>query len=406
MRAVMIAAWLRDAFARRPWWMNALMVFSAFMAFIYMPFDVFLKPVAADEEVWFGIILRGWAAKLTAPLHWAIYAAGAYGFWHMRPWMWPWAAVYTAQVAIAMFVWNVVYVGGIAGWLMGLASGAIFAVLTRALWDARDRFAAPRPSMRDRYGDWALVTGASAGLGAEYARALARDGVHCVLTARREDRLRALAQELEGAHGIQTRVVAADLADPAAADRLLAAVEDLDVAILVNNAGFGYAGRFDKQEAGRLRDMVVVNCLAPVVLTAGLLPGMHARGRGAVVMLGSVAGSQPLPLHALYSATKVFDNFLGEALWAELRDAGVDVLTVQPGPTATEFVAVAGEVREEGEPPEHVVALSLERLGRQPSVVSGWFNWLRAQSFRILPRSLLALAAQQAITKQTPVEMR
>jgi uncharacterized protein len=403
----MIARWLREAFARRPWWMNGLMLFCVFMAFLYMPVDFLLKPVAGDEEVWLGVIFRGWAAKLTEPLHWLIYAAGVYGFWRMRPWMWPWAALYVGQIAIAMLVWNVVYVGGVGGWLAGLVSGAVFAGLARALWSARGLFARPRPSMRERYGDWALITGASAGLGEAYARALARDGVNCVLTARRENRLRALAGELERQHGVATRVVAADLADPAGADAVLDAVRDLEVAILVNNAGFGYAGRFDKQDVARLRSMVTVNCLAPVMLASTLIPAMRARGRGAMIMLGSIAGSQPLPLHALYSATKAFDNYLGEALWAELRGSGVDVLVVEPGATATEFATVAGENRELGEPAADVVALSLERLGQQPSVISGWFNWLRAQAgFRLLPRSLLTLVAQQVVTEQTPIEMR
>jgi short-subunit dehydrogenase len=260
--------------------------------------------------------------------------------------------------------------------------------------------------MRERYGEWALITGASAGLGAEYARALAKEGVSCVLTARREERLRALADELERTHGVATRVVTADLTDPAGTDVIIDAVRDLEIAILVNNAGFGYAGRFDKQEAARLKEMVIVNCLAPVALTSAFAPAMRARGRGAILMLGSVAGSQPLPLHALYSATKVFDNYLGEALWSELRTSGVDVLTVQPGPTATEFATVAGETREPGEPPEDVVALSLARLGWQPSVVSGWFNWIRAQAFRLVPRSILTLAAHEVVTTQTPVELR
>jgi len=383
-----------------------MMIFCAYMAVIYMPFDFLLKPIAHDEEVWFGIIFHGWAAKLTEPLHWLIYALGAYGFWHMRPWMWPWAAVYVGQIAVAMVVWNLFYVGGIWGWLAAFASGGVFALLTRALWQRSDLFTRPRPSMRERYGQWALITGASAGLGAVYARALAKDGVNCVLTARREDRLRALAGELERVHAVETRVVAADLTDPDGADTLLGAIHDLEIDILVNNAGFGYAGRFDKQDTARLKDMVTVNCMVPIVLTSALVPDMRARGRGAVLMLGSVAGSQPLPLHALYSATKVFDNYMGEALWAELRDSGVDVLTVQPGPTATEFATVAGEERDPGEPPEHVVELSLARLGRQPSVISGWFNWVRAQAFRVAPRSVLALAAHEVIAQQTPVEMR
>ena len=402
----MIAHWLRDELARRPWWMNGLMLFCAFMAFVYMPIDLFLKPLATDEEVWFGIVLHGWAAKLTEPLHWLIYAAGAYGFWRMRPWMWPWAAVYVGQIAFAMLVWNVAYVGGVRGWLAGLLSATVFGGLAHTLWRARDAFTHPQPSMRQRYGDWAVVTGASAGLGVEYARALAGHGVNLVLTARREDRLRALADELERQHHITTRVVPADLTEPGGTDTILAAVRDLEIAILVNNAGFGYAGRFDKQETAKLRAMVSVNCLAPVMLTSALVPAMRARGRGAVVMLGSVAGSQPLPLHALYSATKAFDNYLGEALWAELRGSGVDVLAVLPGPTATEFATVAGETREPGEPPERVVTLSFERLGRQPSVISGWFNWVRAQAPRLMPRSLLALVAHQVVAAQTPADMR
>ncbi|MBM4335873.1 MAG: hypothetical protein FJ108_08170 [Deltaproteobacteria bacterium] len=92
-------------FGARPWWMNGLFAFCLFMSFVYMPFDFFWKPVADDQEVWFGVLLTGWAAKATEPLHWAIYAAGSWGFWKMRPWMHPWAALYTLQIAIGMLVW-------------------------------------------------------------------------------------------------------------------------------------------------------------------------------------------------------------------------------------------------------------------------------------------------------------
>ena len=109
--------WLRTVFHGRPWWMNVLMVFSAYMAFIYVPRDFFVKDVARDQEVWFGIMLTGWAAKATEPLHWAIYAAGAYGFRRMRPWMSPWAAVYVAQIALGTFVWNITAIGGVMGWV-------------------------------------------------------------------------------------------------------------------------------------------------------------------------------------------------------------------------------------------------------------------------------------------------
>jgi short-subunit dehydrogenase len=148
--------------------------------------------------------------------------------------------------------------------------------------------------------------------------------------------------------------------------------------------------------------------VVPVVLTSRILPGMVKRGRGAVIIVGSVAGRQPLPLHATYSATKAFDQFLGEGLWAELRGTGVDALCVEPGATATEFQAVAGEQvgPNHGEPPENVVAIALEALGKQPSVVSGWFNWTRANLARFLPRSTLALIAKRVVAGQTPPELR
>lgn len=401
-----MAQWLRERLAQRPWWMNVLMLFCAYMAIVYMPWDFFVKPVARDAEAWFGFLLHGWAAKLTEPLHWAIYAAGAYGFWRMRAWMWPWAAVYAAQVALGMLVWNVAYVGGARGWFVGLVSLVPFGGITLALWQAKGRFGATRAALRERYGEWALVTGASAGIGTEFARTLAREGLSCVLTARREDRLRALATELEQQYHVSTRVVTADLADPAGADRLLDAIKDLQIGVFINNAGFGYAGRFDKQDTARLRAMMQVNCVAPVVLASRLLPGMRERGHGAMIVTGSISGHQPLPRHAIYAASKAFDLYFGEALWAELRGTGVDVLVLEPGPTESEFRDVAGETREVGVPAADVVARALDALGQQPSVIDGWFNWLRANSTRVAPRSIVTLIAERVVLEQTPPEMR
>jgi short-subunit dehydrogenase len=401
-----LSIWWRRQLARRPAWMNALMFFCAFMAILYLPWDIFLKPVATDEQVWLGYVFHGWAAKIVSIPHWVIYALGAYGLWHMRGWMWPWSAVYVAQVAVAMLIWNIAYVGGARGWMAGLVSLVLFLLPARALWRARSLFQRGRASMRERYGEWALVTGASAGIGAEYARALAREGMSCVLTARRRARLDDLAREIEQSHGVETRVVTVDLAEPKAPETLLAAIADLDIAVLVNNAGFGYAGRFDKQEADRLRGMIQLNCVAPAVLTNRLLTGMRARGRGAVIVVGSIAGRQPLPFNGVYGATKAFDLNFGEALWAEMLGSGVDVLTVEPGPTATEFQQVAGETPHEGEPAWRVVAISLDALGNQPSVISGWANWLRASAGRLAPRSLVALVAGRVMSQWVPVENR
>ena len=120
--------------------MNGLFAFCLFMTFVYLPFDLFWKPVADDQEVWFGILVRGWAAKATEPLHWAIYAAGAYGFWKMRAWMHPWAAVYTASIAIGMVVWGATDPRGSQALAIGALGAVAFGALTVALWRARSRF--------------------------------------------------------------------------------------------------------------------------------------------------------------------------------------------------------------------------------------------------------------------------
>ncbi len=399
--------WILDRLRDRPAWMNLLLLFCAYMTFVYVPWDLFVKPVARDEEAWFGFLVHGWAAKATAPLHWAIYAAATYGFWQMRPWMWPWASVYAGYVAASGVIWALLHVEGASGTALATVSFGAMGALAVALWRAREAFRGAPGSLRERTGEWAVVTGASAGIGEAFARALAREGFSLVLAARREERLRRLADELEKVHPIATRVVAADLAAPDGVELLARRVADLEVGLLVNNAGFGFQGSFHKQDADRLREMIQLNCVAPVLLTRALVPAMQARARGAVIFVGSAAGLQPLPLDAVYAATKAFDGFLGEALWAELRGSGVDVLVLQPGSTATEFQRVAGEIPHAGEPPEAVVALALERLGRQPAVISGWWNWLRGNAgARLLPRSLLVLLAGRVMERQTPPEMR
>ncbi len=129
---------LKALFVGRPLWMNVLMVFCAYMTFIYMPFDLFYKPVEQDEEVWFGFMLHGWWAKATEPLHWLIYGAGMYGFLKMKSWMFPWAALYTFQVAISMLVWSLLYGGGNV--LYGAVAALPFVILGVMLWQARSQF--------------------------------------------------------------------------------------------------------------------------------------------------------------------------------------------------------------------------------------------------------------------------
>ena len=189
----------------------------------------------------------------------------------------------------------------------------------------------------------ALVTGASAGIGAELARELARHGHDLVLTARRVAPMQALAEELRRT-GAEATVIAADLSRPGAVPALLEDVAGraLDIDVLVNNAGFGAAGRFARMDPGRLGGMLQVNIVALTELTRLLLPGMIARGRGRIMLVASVAGFQPGPHMAAYFASKAYVLSLGEALSYELRRTGVTVTTLCPGATATEFFAIAG----------------------------------------------------------------
>ena len=406
-RANAFSDWLGDALEGRPTWMNALMIFCAFMTFVYVPWDLFWKPLAEDEDVWFGILFTGRAAKLGALAHGFVYAALLYGFRRMRDWMPLWSGLYVAQVAFSMFVWTAMETGGLLGLILGVFPALPFAALALALWTSEEHFVTHPKSLRERYGDWALVTGASAGIGAEFARALARDGLGVVLVARREEQLRSLAEELEKSSQVETRVVAADLAEPDAAARVAEAVADLEIAVLVNNAGVGYAGRFDLQDAARTAELVDLNCRAPLLLTHAFLPAMRERGRGAVIFTGSVAGSQPLPLHATYSASKAFDNFMAEALYVENKGAGVDVLGLLPGPVQTDFAEISGGFAHGGELPAESVRCALEALGHQPTVVSGWFNWLRATlAQRIATRPLAAYVARDVTARNTPGGLR
>ena len=253
------------------------------------------------------------------------------------------------------------------------------------------------------YGSWALVTGASSGIGAAFARALAAAGVNVVLTARRADRLRALAAELGR---VETRIVPLDLSAEGAPVALATAVADLEIGIVVNNAGFGIVGRFERAPYDRLLEMVRLNCVAVTALSRLFLPAMRARGRGAMIILSSTAGYQPLALGAAYGATKAFDLMLAEALWAETRGSGVDVLAVSPGPVETEFQTVAGETPHPGDTPEEVVRMAFAVLGRKPSVIIGRANRLRAWSVRLAPRALVARIAETVMRANVPVAGR
>jgi len=245
----------------------------------------------------------------------------------------------------------------------------------------------------------ALVTGASSGIGAAIARELAARGHGVVLVARREDRLRELAAEIDREHDVRAETVAADLADAAARDLLVARLDELGlgVEILVNNAGFGAYGAGIEIERDRLVEMVRVNCEALLDLQARFAPAMAARGHGAILNVASTAAFQPLPGSACYAATKAFVLSLTEATHAELRGSGVAVTALCPGPVRTEFGRVAGVARQEGQLPrpfwtsaEPVAKEAVEGLANNKRVViPGLLNRAGAVGGQHVPRALV-----------------
>jgi uncharacterized protein len=247
----------------------------------------------------------------------------------------------------------------------------------------------------------ALITGASAGLGLEYAKLFATDGHDVVLVARRRDRLEALAKELESGKRIRAHVVAADLGTPAGLQRVLDDLRRLgaEIEFLVNNAGFGASGAFVQLDLARQLEMVQVNISSLLALTHALLPAMIARRSGRILNVGSTAGFQPGPFMATYYASKAFVNSFTEALSYELRGTGVTATVSCPGATATEFSTVAGTERSRlfrmGAASAATVAREGYRamMAGKPIVVHGMKNKFGVQLLRVSPRAAVRAVA-------------
>lgn len=239
-----------------------------------------------------------------------------------------------------------------------------------------------------KYGPWALVAGASEGLGAEYGRQIAARGLNVLLVARRAAALESLAGEIRAAHRVEVRTVVLDLGSADLEARLRAVIEGLEIGLLVYNAAYSAIGDFvDAPLADALRT-IDVNCRGPVVLAHVIGQQLAARGRGGIVIMSSMAAGQGSPLIATYAATKSFARVLAEGLWSELGPRGVDVLACCPGATRTPNYARSqprGGEALVGEPGPAVQA-TLSALGRRMSVVPGLVNALSALFMGLLPR--------------------
>lgn len=250
----------------------------------------------------------------------------------------------------------------------------------------------------------ALITGASSGIGLDLARVFAREGWDVVLVARSEDKLRALADSLAKEHGITAHVVPADLAKPDAAIGVLQTLTErnLTVDALVNNAGFGVAGPFVETDGHAELEMIQVNCAAVTQLTKLLLPGMVARKRGRILNVASTAAFQPGPLMAIYYATKAYVLSFSEAIADELRDTGVTVTALCPGPTLTGFAEAAQMTSTRlFNLTRPASSADVARIGYkammagQRVVVPGLKNKLLAQSVRISPRRMVTFIVRK-----------
>jgi len=258
--------------------------------------------------------------------------------------------------------------------------------------------------MRDQplLGKTAMVTGASSGLGVDFARQLAKRGARLILVARRADRLAAVQDEIARKYGVEVETIVMDLCAPGAPEALYARTEGSGraVDVLVNNAGYGLYGWHMDIPWQREQDMLHLDIIVVAHLTKLFLKDMLARDFGYVLMVASIGAYQPSPTYAAYSAAKSFVLHLGEALNWELRKTGVGVTVVSPGITATEFLAVSGQrpslyqriVMMKSEDVARIAVRAM--LRRRPSIVPGWHNALLVWMNRFSPRRLAAAVSE------------
>ncbi|CAA0126176.1 3-oxoacyl-[acyl-carrier-protein] reductase FabG [Halioglobus japonicus] len=229
-----------------------------------------------------------------------------------------------------------------------------------------------------QYGNWALVTGSTAGIGREFASQLAAAGFNLALLARGADQLQVQCRELASAWGIDTRAIPCDLSSADYLSTIAAATDSLPIAFFVNNAGAeSYHGRFLDRSAQELEDCLRLNTLVQLRLIHHFAQRMATAGGGAIIQVSSIAGHMPLPFMAEYSASKAYQLTLGEALYYELKDHRIDFLTLSPGATKSRRISYGME-------PAPVVRTALAALGQQPSVIPGWRNKLSAFRHRYL----------------------
>jgi uncharacterized protein len=251
----------------------------------------------------------------------------------------------------------------------------------------------------EKYGDWALVTGASSGIGKEFCYHLASMEFNLVLVARRIDRLNALAEELKRKHNIEILVVALDLAQENFMEKLTQATADIPINLLINCAGFAVTGEFISHPVTIDLALLHVNCTAPLLLSRHYGQKMTERKKGGIINIASASAYLPIPFWASYSASKVFLLHFSEALWYEMKKYGVDVIAVCPPSTNTEFGKVA-KINMRGIPAETVVNVALKNIGKKASIAIGLGLSLSMIIMKFISRKTVVLLASKIIGNQ------
>lgn len=266
-------------------------------------------------------------------------------------------------------------------------------------------------SFREKYGPWAIVTGASSGIGRELARQLAREQLSLVLVARREAALEELAAELLSTNrSIAIRALPLDLSTKEASAALDRETRDLEVGMLVASAGFGTSGKFLESSLENELAMLSVNCAALTSQVHAFGQRFARQGRGGILLLSSIVGFQGMPFAAHYAATKAYVQTLAEALHVEFASSGVDILASAPGPTDTEFAERAGMVMGTTLDASQVAQASLAALGRKATVLPGFLSKLLRYSLVPLPRwariRIMGKVMKGMIPPSAPVDSR
>lgn len=252
------------------------------------------------------------------------------------------------------------------------------------------RLSSRQERWRARYGPWAVVTGASDGIGRALAVSLAKRGLNLVLVARRRPELEKLGAELSDRHGSECRIVAADLGERTSFETLFGATRDLDLGLLVACAGFGTSGRLADADLDTELNMVDVNCSAALALSQHFGRRFARQERGGLILMSSLLAFQGVPLAANYAATKAYIQTLAEGLRLEFAAEGVDVLACAPGPIKSGFAARADMVMGMAQTPEEIAEPVLDALGRRTTVRPGWLAKLLESSFIGQPRTMRA----------------